>query len=55
MSINSIIIFKDGPVSRWGENGTPREKTPDTPASRTSLVSHVTNAGLQPTPDTAVR
>ena len=33
----------------------PREKTPDTPASRTWLVSHVARAGLEPTPDTAVR
>ena len=33
----------------------PREKPPDTPASRTWLVSHVARAGLEPTPDTAVR
>ena len=32
----------------------PREKPPDTPASRTCLVSHVASAGLEPTPDTAV-
>ena len=32
----------------------PREKTPDTPASRTWLVSHVARAGLEPTPVTAV-
>ena len=31
------------------------DKTPDTPASRTWLVSHVASAGLEPTPDTAVR
>ena len=34
--------------------GEPREKPPDTPASRTWLVSHVARAGLEPTPDTAV-
>ena len=31
------------------------KKTPGTPASRTWLVSHVASAGLEPTPDTAVR
>ena len=31
--------------------GTP----PDTPASRTCLVSYVASAGLEPTPDKAVR
>ena len=30
-------------------------KPPDTPASRTWLVSHVASAGLEPTPVTAVR
>ena len=38
--------------------GAKREypgETPDTPASRTWLVSHVASAGLKPTPDTAVR
>ena len=30
-------------------------KPPDTPASRTWLVSPVASAGLKPTPDTAVR
>ena len=37
------------------KTGEPREKTPSTPASRTWLVSHVARAGLEPTPDTAVR
>ena len=37
------------------KTGEPREKPPDTPASRTWLVSHVARAGLEPTPDTAVR
>ena len=32
--------------------GEPREKPPGTPASRTCLVSHVTSAGLEPTPET---
>ena len=38
--------------------GAKREspgKPPDTPASRTWLVSHVASAGLEPTPATAVR
>ena len=30
----------------------PEKKTPDTPASRGWLVSHVASAGLEPTPDT---
>ena len=38
------------------KTGELREKTPDTPASRTLLVSHVARAsGFEPTPDTAVR
>ena len=37
------------------KTGEPREKPPDTPASRTWLVSHVARAGLEPTQDTAVR
>ena len=41
--------YRDEPIGR----STPVE-TPDTPASRTWLVSHVASAGLEPTPDTAV-
>ena len=37
------------------KTGGPREKPPGTPASRTWLVPHVARAGLEPTPDTAVR
>ena len=37
------------------KTGEPREKPPDTPASRPWLVSHVARAGLEPTSDTAVR
>ena len=37
------------------KTGEPREKPPGTPASRTWLVSHVARAGLEPTPDTAVK
>ena len=33
----------------------PEKKPPGTPASRTWLVSHVARAGLEPSPDTAVR
>ena len=39
-------------ASRWAKMGDSREKTPDTPASRSWLVSHVASAGLEPTPDT---
>ena len=35
--------------------GAKLGKPPDTPASRTWLVSHVDSAGLEPTPGTAVR
>ena len=37
------------------KTGKPREKPPGTPASRTWLVSNVARAGLEPTPDTAVK
>ena len=37
------------------KTGEPREKTPDKPASRTWLVSHVARVGLEPTSDKAVR
>ena len=32
------------------KTGEPREKPPDTPASRTWLVSHVVRVGLEPAP-----
>ena len=48
-------LILDGPISRWAKTGDPREKPPGTPASRTWLASHVASAGLEPTPDTAVR
>ena len=35
-----------------GRNGSTPRKPPDTPASRTCLVSHVASAGLEPTLDT---
>ena len=37
------------------KTGVRREKAPETPASRTWLVSHVPHAELEPTPDTPVR
>ena len=40
----------DGAKREYPGKGKP----PDTPASRTCLVSHVASAGLEPTPDTAV-
>ena len=44
-------------TSQWigGRNGITPGKPPDTPASITCLVSHVASAGLEPSPDTAVR
>ena len=50
-----FISYETGRSVGGAETGEPREKTPDTPASRTWLVSHVARAGLEPTPDTAVR
>ena len=47
--------YKTGQSVGGAKTGEPREKTPDTPASRTWLVSHVARAGLEPSPDTAVR
>ena len=38
-----------------GRHGSTPGKPPDTPASRTCLVSHVASAGLETTPDRAVR
>ena len=47
--------YETGQSVGWIKTGEPREKAPDTPASRTWLVSHVARAGLEPTPVTAVR
>ena len=47
--------YETGQLVGGAKTGEPREKTPDTPANRTWLVSHVARAGLEPTPDTAVR
>ena len=53
--ISLIETGKSVWVGGGGRNGSTTGKTPDTPASRTWLVSHVASAGLEPTPDTAVR
>ena len=50
-----IISLIETSQSVGGRNGRTPGKPPDTPASRTWLVSHVASAGLEPTPDTAVR
>ena len=50
-----IISLIETSQSKVGRNGSTPGKPPDTPASRTCLVSHVASAGLEPTPDTAVR
>ena len=47
--------YETGQSVGGAKTGEPREKPPDTPTSRTWLVSHVAKAGLEPTPDTAVR
>ena len=47
--------YETGQSVGGAKTGEPREKTPDTPASRTWLVSHVARAGLELTPVTAVR
>ena len=50
-----IISLIETSQSIGGRNGRTPGKPPDTPVSRTWLVSHVASAGLEPTPDTAVR
>ena len=50
-----IISLIETSQSIGGRNGRTPGKPPDTPASRTWLVSHVASAGLEPTPDTVVR
>ena len=50
-----VSSYETGQSVGGAKTGEPREKPPDTPASRTWLVSHVARAGLEPTPDTAVR
>ena len=47
--------YETGQSVGEAKTGEPREKPPDTPASRSWLVSHVASAGLEPTLDTAVR
>ena len=47
--------YETGQSVGGAKTGEPREKPPDTPASRTWLVSHVARVGLEPTPDTAGR
>ena len=47
--------YETGQSEGGAKTGEPREKPSDTPTSRIWLVSHVARAGLEPTPDTAVR
>ena len=49
-----IISLIETSQSIGGQNGSTPGKPPDTPTSRTCLVSHVASTGLEPTPDTAV-
>ena len=46
--------YETGQSVGGAKTGEPREKPPDTPAAELGL-SHVARAGLEPTPDTAVR
>ena len=50
-----IISLIETSQSIGERNGSTPGKPPDTLASRTWLVSHVASAGLDSTPDTAVR
>ena len=50
-----IISLIETSQSIGGRNGSTPGKPPDTPASRTWLVSHVASAGFESTPVTAVR
>ena len=47
--------YETGQSVGGAKTGAPREKTLGTPAIRTWFVSHVARAGLEPTPETAVR
>ena len=49
------LVYETGQSVGRAKTGEPREKPPDTPASRTWLVSHVARVGLEPTAVTAVR
>ena len=46
--------YETGQSIGGAKTGEPREKPPDTPASKTWLVLHMTTAGLEPTPVTEV-
>ena len=50
-----ISLIETGQSVKVGRNGSTPGKPPDPSASKTWLVSHVASAGLEPTPDTAVR
>ena len=49
-----MSLIRDEPIHRWGETGVPLENHPTHPQAEL-VLSHVTSAGLEPTPDTAVR
>ena len=53
-SYSVLRPFMTGQSVGGAKTGEPREKPPDTTASRTWLVSHVARAGLEPRPDTVV-
>ena len=41
------VLYREKALAKRGES---QEKPPDTPASRTWLVSHLASTGLEPTP-----
>ena len=47
-NIISLISRRANRMSSWDENGNTPEIPPDTPASRTWLVPHITRVGLEP-------
>ena len=50
-----FLSYRDESIRRWSESGIPREKPPDTPTSRTWLVSHVTRAQSEARTHSSVR
>ena len=48
------FTHRDEPIDRWGKTGVPQENHLTQPQAEL-VLSHVASAGLEPTPDTAVR
>ena len=55
MSLSNLFhSYRDKPIGRWGGTGVLRENNLTHPQAELGL-SQVASAGLEPTPDTAVR